>query len=68
MDGDLFLDIIVLPTGEVILKDADELKTALNDGSLIHLFITHHGSEANIIKNLINKNEFDLIKLITADG
>jgi uncharacterized protein len=59
---DLFLDIVVLPTGEVIQKDADELEEALSKGvideSLYHLAWT----EANFLTHLIKNNHFDLIK------
>ena len=33
---DLFLDIVALPTGEVIQQDEDELEEALESGSIYH--------------------------------
>ena len=60
---DLFLDIIVLPTGEVILIDADELEEALLSGIIDKQLYNKAWTEANRIKDLINREEFNLIKL-----
>ncbi|MEK3886659.1 DUF402 domain-containing protein [Bacillus sp. FSL K6-3431] len=60
---DLFLDIIILPTGEVILQDADELEAALNDGNIDISLYEMAWHEANKIKKLIDREEFHLIKL-----
>ncbi|MBT2682869.1 DUF402 domain-containing protein [Bacillus sp. ISL-37] len=60
---DLFLDIIILPTGDVFHKDADELELALSSGvideELYHIAV----SETDAITKQIEVNEFDLLPL-----
>ncbi|MBS4218783.1 DUF402 domain-containing protein [Bacillus sp. FJAT-49711] len=60
---DLFLDIIILPTGEVIEKDADELDEALSKGMIDESQYKIAWKEANRLLKLIDNNDFDLIKL-----
>jgi uncharacterized protein len=60
---DLFLDIIILPTGEVLQKDADELKLALSSGTITEDLYKIAISEADAIKRQIEANEFDLLHL-----
>lgn len=60
---DLFLDIIVLPTGEVIHKDTDELEDALNEGLIDEALYNTAWEEFNKINKLINTNELALLKL-----
>lgn len=60
---DLYLDLIVLPSGEIIEKDIEELEVALND----HLIsIQDYGqawSDFKKIKTLINANQFGIFEL-----
>jgi uncharacterized protein len=63
---DLFLDIVVLPTGEVILKDANELEEALSKGIIDISQYKIAWEEANKINKLILNNDFDLFKLSKA--
>ena len=60
---DLYLDIIVLPTGEVILLDADELDEALSVGIIDKHLYELAWVEANRLIDLIKSEEFNLIKL-----
>lgn len=60
---DLFLDIVILPTGEVIKKDADELDEALSRGIIDQLQYEIAWKEANRLLMLIANDEFDLMKL-----
>ena len=60
---DLFLDIILLPSGEVIEKDADELEEALAYGIIDKKRYDLAWNEAKTIKNLLAKDEFELVTL-----
>ncbi|NIK12562.1 putative RNA-binding protein associated with RNAse of E/G family [Alkalibacillus almallahensis] len=60
---DLFLDIILLPSGEIIDKDADELEDALSKGIIDKNLYDLAWNETCAIKSLIRTGEFDLIKL-----
>lgn len=60
---DLFLDIVLLPTGEVVEKDADELKDALSKGIIDKHLYDLAWNEFNHVKVLISSGKFDLIKL-----
>ncbi|WP_226675309.1 DUF402 domain-containing protein [Mesobacillus jeotgali] len=60
---DLFLDIIILPTGEVFHKDADELESALTSGVIDEELYNIAISEADAIGKQIEMNEFDLLYL-----
>ncbi|HWL24615.1 MAG TPA: DUF402 domain-containing protein [Ureibacillus sp.] len=60
---DLFLDIVLLPTGEIIEKDGDEIEEALTKGIIDQSLYNLAWSEMKTIKSLIEKDSFDLIKL-----
>lgn len=60
---DLFLDIVVLPTGELIIKDEDELKDALLRGIIDKYQYKLALNEVGNLKSLIEKGNFSLIKL-----
>ncbi|MBT2642415.1 DUF402 domain-containing protein [Bacillus sp. ISL-41] len=60
---DLFLDIIILPSGDVFHKDADELELALSSGSIDEDLYKIATSEAISIKKRIEADEFDLLYL-----
>ncbi|MCR2821258.1 DUF402 domain-containing protein [Lederbergia panacisoli] len=62
---DLFLDLVILPTGEVIIKDADELDEALSKGIIDKIQYNIAWKEANQLNKLISNNDFDLMKLST---
>lgn len=58
---DLYLDIVILPTGDVIQLDVDELEEALVSGELNRDLYNIAWNEANKLKYLISRKEFDLI-------
>ncbi|MBT2660040.1 DUF402 domain-containing protein [Bacillus sp. ISL-45] len=60
---DLFLDIIILPSGEVFYKDADELELALSSGTIDEELYKIATSEAISIEKQIEANEFELLHL-----
>ncbi|MBY6036629.1 DUF402 domain-containing protein [Fictibacillus nanhaiensis] len=60
---DLFLYIIVLPTGEVIQKDREELEEALVTGVINQSIYECALDEAARINHLIQTDRFDLFKL-----
>lgn len=60
---DLYLDIVLLPTGEVIVKDVDELEEAFSRGMVDQSLYDLAWKELNHLKDLINNNQFELIKL-----
>jgi predicted RNA-binding protein associated with RNAse of E/G family len=60
---DLFLDIVVLPSGEVFQKDSDELEEALSLGVIDKSLYKLAREEANRLNNLINSGGFDLFTL-----
>ncbi len=59
---DLFLDIIVLPTGEIIQKDAEELEEALLNGIIDENLYKMARKEALVINHSIENGTFDLLK------
>ncbi|WP_316571733.1 DUF402 domain-containing protein [Neobacillus sp. YIM B06451] len=63
---DLYLDLIVFPSGEVILKDADELDEALAKGFINKDQYDLAWTEAENLKSLLSKGEFPLLKLSRA--
>lgn len=63
---DLFLDIVVFPTGEIILLDEDELEEALSIGVINQSMYDLAWKEARKIIDLIHKGEFDIIHLANA--
>ena len=60
---DLFLDIVLLPTGEIFEKDADELKDALSKGIIDEPLYELAWNELQKIRRLINTREFNLLEL-----
>ncbi|WP_026673002.1 DUF402 domain-containing protein [Alkalihalobacterium bogoriense] len=60
---DLFLDIVLLPTGEVIEKDADEIENALSDGIIDKTLYDLAWNEMKNIKSLLSTDSFELIRL-----
>ncbi|GAM14878.1 DUF402 domain-containing protein [Mesobacillus selenatarsenatis] len=60
---DLFLDIIILPAGEVFHKDADELELALSCGVIDDELYYIAVSEADAIKKQIEGNQLNLLHL-----
>lgn len=60
---DLYLDIVVLPSGKVIVKDADELEDALVKGIIDKNLYDMAWNEVNKLKSLINKQNFELLSL-----
>jgi predicted RNA-binding protein associated with RNAse of E/G family len=60
---DLFLDIIVLSSGEVIQKDADELEEAYTKGTINQAQYQLVWAEANKINQQIENNDFQLMGL-----
>lgn len=60
---DLFLDIIIFPTGEVILKDVDELSEALSQGVIDERLYQLAWNEKNKIEGLIKQGKFNILNL-----
>lgn len=60
---DLFLDIILLPSGELIEKDANELEDAYAKGVITKSLYDLAWSELNIIKEQIKSEKFQLVNL-----
>lgn len=60
---DLFLDIIVLASGEHFLVDADELDDALHKGLIDHADYDLAWDEAKRLMGLIENGEFRLLDL-----
>ncbi|MGM8215330.1 DUF402 domain-containing protein [Bacillaceae bacterium W0354] len=60
---DLFLDIVVLPTGEIMLLDEDELEEALSKGVIEKSLYDLAWKEAKEIIDLVSDGRFGLINL-----
>lgn len=60
---DLYLDIVLLPSGEVIQKDADELEEALLNGIIDESLYNLAWGEVNNLTKLINNRSFELLNL-----
>lgn len=60
---DLYLDIILLPSGEVILKDADELEEAFLNGIIDKSLYDLAWDEVNTLSKLMQNRDFDLLDL-----
>lgn len=60
---DLYLDLIVFPSGKVILKDAEELDEALTKGFINQTQFYLAWAEAERLKRLLTTSEFPLLKL-----
>ncbi|MFB5088189.1 DUF402 domain-containing protein [Psychrobacillus sp. PGGUH221] len=59
---DLFLDIIILPSGEIILQDEDELEDALSSNLIDRDMYNLAWNEANRITSLLKEDKFELLK------
>ncbi len=60
---DLYLDIIVFPTGEVLLQDEDELEEALSNGTISENDYRLAWKEVNLIRKALAKDTFSLLRL-----
>ncbi|WP_079508588.1 DUF402 domain-containing protein [Mesobacillus jeotgali] len=60
---DLFLDVIILPGGEVLYKDYDELLAAFSSGIINENLYKTAIIEAKKIKRLAEANEFKLLQI-----
>lgn len=60
---DLFLDIVLLPSGEIIEKDTDEIEDALSKGLIDKQLYDLAWNELKTLKSLINTGDFTLVKL-----
>ncbi|MCG3087494.1 DUF402 domain-containing protein [Sporosarcina cyprini] len=60
---DLFLDLIYLPNGRLIEKDADELEAALSEGIITSEEYSQSWNEFNALKQAILENQFQLLEL-----
>lgn len=60
---DLYLDIILLPSGEIFLKDVEELDEALLNGIVNESQYTLAWDEVNKIISLVKSKDFNLINL-----
>lgn len=60
---DLFLDLIVLPTGEIIEKDIDELEVARGSEVISEGEFALAWTEFDRIKTLVAQNRFALLEL-----
>lgn len=58
---DLYLDIVLLPNGEILQKDADELEAALSAGVISEELYQLAWKEANRINRLLENDQFLLI-------
>jgi uncharacterized protein len=61
----LFIDIVVLPSGELFEKDADELEEALLEGIIEKEHYDLARNEASKLKRLISQGKFELMQLST---
>ncbi|MEI4769334.1 GrpB family protein [Psychrobacillus sp. FJAT-51614] len=62
---DLFLDIIVLPGGEIIQQDENELEEALSKGDIDQKMFSLAWDEANSITSLLKEGKFELLHYST---
>ncbi|WP_409342304.1 DUF402 domain-containing protein [Paenibacillus sp. MBLB4367] len=60
---DWYLDLIVLPSGEVIQKDADELEEALSNRAISDDCYNQACDEARRLTELITEEKFELLSL-----
>lgn len=61
---DLYLDIVVLPTGEVFVLDEDELEEALASGTINQELYDLAWSETNRLLDMFNRKELALLSLV----
>lgn len=60
---DLFLDIVILPKGDMILLDEDELEEALITGTITEELYNLAWEETNKLVELIQNRKFGLVEL-----
>ncbi|WP_252503814.1 DUF402 domain-containing protein [Sporosarcina sp. Marseille-Q4943] len=60
---DLFLDLIVLPSGEIIEKDIDELGAALDSQIITYDEFELAWTEFDRIKTMVAENSFELLEM-----
>ncbi|WP_226673373.1 DUF402 domain-containing protein [Rossellomorea aquimaris] len=60
---DLFLDIVVLPSGEIFLLDEDELERAYKNGMISESMYDLAWKECSEVRKQLQDDEFMLIKL-----
>jgi len=60
---DLFLDIVVLPTGEKLLLDEDELEEALDEGQITPRDSAMAQKTAARLMELIQQNKFPYFEM-----
>lgn len=60
---DLFLDIVILPNGDIILLDEDELDEALSTGTFTEDLYNLAWEETNKLVELIQIRKFVLVEL-----
>ena len=63
---DLILDIVVLPTGEIIQLDGEELEEAVHSGVINRIMYDLARNEATRITTLIKQEQFTLLDLSKA--
>ncbi|WGG48052.1 DUF402 domain-containing protein [Rossellomorea sp. DA94] len=61
--GDLFLDIVVLPSGEILLLDEDDLEQAYKNGTISKEKYDIALNEVKEIMRQLQNDEFMIIKL-----
>lgn len=60
---DLYLDLILFPTGELILQDEDELEEALREGWISQQDYELAWREVNSVNNSLSNDCFKILKL-----
>jgi uncharacterized protein len=60
---DLYLDLVLLSTGELIVKDTEELVEALENGRIDKPLYDLAWNEFNYLKRLVSEDNFELIKI-----
>ncbi|MCM1988229.1 DUF402 domain-containing protein [Oceanirhabdus seepicola] len=60
---DLYLDVVLLPTGEILLLDEDELKEALEDNDITKEQYDLAYFEANNLIEQISENKIELLNM-----
>ncbi|WP_455663071.1 DUF402 domain-containing protein [Pradoshia sp.] len=60
---DLYVDIILFPSGEMLVQDADEFENAYLTGVIDRELYELAWNEVRVIKSLIHKEEFALVNL-----
>lgn len=60
---DLYLDLIVFPTGEILLQDEDDLDNALKSGAISKSQYSLAWSEVESVRNALANNQLEIIHL-----